>query len=159
MDVPLTDLGREQAAQARDELADVPLTAMWASDQLRALETARIVASAHALDVRPEPLLREHCFGELEGRLTTELEEQPVPEGQHISEIAWGGGESTADVYQRMLRLIELLRAEFGPRDHVALVSHGDAIRILVAALEERGHRSVEYFKVYNGSVHPRRLD
>ena len=41
----------------------------------------------------------------------------------------------------------------------VEILSGKKNIRILVAALEERGHRSVEYFKVYNGSVHPRRLD
>ena len=158
MDVPLTELGLQQAAQARDELADVPLTAIWSSDQVRALQTAEVIAAAHALDVQPEPLLREHCFGALEGLLPSEMKEEPVPDGQHISEIAWGGGESVADVYQRMLRLIELLRAEFGPQDQVALVSHGDSIRILASALEDRGHRSVEYFKVYNGSVHTRRL-
>lgn len=159
MDVPLTELGREQAADARDSLADVALTAIWSSDQLRALQTAEIVASAHALDIRPEPLLREHAFGELEGRLTSELEAQPVPEGQHISEIAWGGGESSADVYERMERLIEVLRAEFGPQSQVVLVSHGDSIRTLLAALDGRGHRDIEDLRVPNATVLTTRLE
>lgn len=159
MEVPLSELGREQASQARDALTEAPLTAIWSSDQVRALQTARIVASAHALDIQPEPLLREQCFGALEGRLTSELKEEPVPDGQHISEIPWGGGESVADVYRRMERLIGLLRAEFGPKDHVALVSHGDAIRTLVAVIDGRGHRDVAYFPVPNGTVLSLRLD
>lgn len=158
MGVPLTALGQEQAAQARDELVDVPLTAIWSSDQVRAVQTAEIVSAAHALPVRLEPLLREQSFGELEGRFTCDLKEEPVPEGQHISEIPWGRGESVADVYRRMERLIGVLRAEFGARDHIALISHGDAIRVLAAVLEERGHRNVEYFTVANGSVRMRRL-
>ncbi|MEO7587419.1 MAG: histidine phosphatase family protein, partial [Arachnia sp.] len=113
MDVPLTETGFIEAAHAAAELMDRPLKAVLASDQLRALQTAHVVVARHHLTVRPTVLLREQNLGELEGRLASELAAQPVPDGQDISEVRWGGGESIADVHQRMRTLVAELRTEF----------------------------------------------
>ena len=132
---------------------DRPLKAVWTSDQLRALQTANVVVARRDLTPRPTPLLREQCLGELEGRLASEMAEQPVPEGQDISEVRWGGGESIADVHQRMSQLVAELHAEFDADDEVALVSHGDALRVLLAVLEGRGHRDVDWSGFGTGAV------
>lgn len=145
MDVPLTEVGRRQAQAAADELAATPLAAVWTSDQARARQTAEPIAAAHGLVPRTTPLLREQSLGVLEGRPSSELAAEPTPDGVDISEVAWGGGESVQQVYARALRLIDELRASFPDDAHVTLVSHGDFLRILMAALDGRGHRAVEW--------------
>lgn len=47
----LNDVGVRQAEQLRDELAGKPLDAVVASDLKRAVDTARIVAVPHGLEV------------------------------------------------------------------------------------------------------------
>lgn len=150
MDVPLTDLGRRQAADAAGLLGSHRLAAVWSSDQLRARRTAEIIAAPHGLRVTLTHLLREQALGELEGTLMRDLREEPVPEGAHISEICWGGGESVQQVHGRMLRLCDALDEQFSDTDEVALISHGDALRILMAVLERRGHRDIDWVPVEN---------
>lgn len=154
MDVPLTETGFIEAAHAAAELMDRPLRAVRTSDQLRAVQTANLVAARHDLTPEPTVLLREQSLGELEGRLASELTEQPVPDGQDISEVRWGGGESIADVHLRMRELVTGLLEDFDADDEVALVSHGDALRVLLAVLEGRGHREVDWSLYGTGAVH-----
>lgn len=56
---PLTDLGREQAAQAAEALADAGATRLLSSPATRAVETAGIIAEHLGLTVEIEPLLLE----------------------------------------------------------------------------------------------------
>ena len=110
MGIPLSDVGHLEAQRAAAQLSDVPLVAVWTSDQLRAHQTADAVAAEHGLTPQPERLLREQSLGDLEGRLGSELSEQPVPEGFDISEGRWGGGEASADVHQQITELVTRLR-------------------------------------------------
>lgn len=78
-DIPLTDLGRSQARQTAERLAtlDVRFGAVWASDLMRADETASIIAQS--LDIGPvttDERLRESHAGEWEGLTPTQIEER-----------------------------------------------------------------------------------
>lgn len=150
MDVPLTDLGWRQAADAATTLGLHRLAAVWSSDQLRARRTAELIAAPHGLRVTLTPLLREQALGELEGTLIRDLREEPVPEGMHVSEVCRGGGESFRQVHDRMLRLCDALDEQFNEADEVALISHGDTLRILMAVLDGQGHRKIEWIPVEN---------
>ncbi len=159
--VPLTADGVRQAEDARDRLADLPLAAVLSSDQVRARQTADVVAAAHGLPVRETELLREQGLGSLEGKHYGELEEEATPEGVHVSEVRWGGGESMSDVAARLRVLVDELRAEFADDDQVLLVSHGDTLRILLAILDGGGHRDVDwvtYITWPNGHIETRTL-
>ena len=158
MDVPLTSLGRAQADGAALALADVPLAAVVTSDQLRALQTAEAIAAPRGVPTHRTPLLREQALGALEGLTYDELTAEPVPDGQHISEIRWGGGESVRDVHARLTTFVALLRDTHAPGAELALVSHGDTLRILLAVLEGRGHREVEWVEFANGQILTRTL-
>ena len=155
MDVPLTPEGRRQAAAAAKRLSKHRLAAVWSSDQARALESAWAIAAPHGLEVVPTALLREQALGDLEGRLTTELQALPSPEGKHISEVPPGGAasETMQQVHERLQRLNRALAAQFPDAAEVALVSHGDTIRILLSLLAGRGHREVDWVPVANGQV------
>ena len=161
MDIPLTDLGREQAQQAAEQVAAlVARPLLVSSDQVRALQTAHIIAERIGVEPVTTKLAREHHFGELEGRTRAELHAQPVPEGQHINEIAWGGGESVQELYARCARLLDHLRtlANSSDSEELVLVSHGDALRVLLAVIDDVGHREVEWRPITNGEVITRNL-
>lgn len=151
--VPLTVKGLAQAQAAGEALAGRPITAVWSSDQARALHSAQIIARRVGAPLRECPGLREQGLGELEGRSYDDLRAEAVPEGRHISEVRWGGGESVADVHARLLLLVDELSA-LGEDDDVVFVSHGDTLRVLLAVLAGRGHRDVDWGEAFgNGEI------
>lgn len=148
--VPLTELGMTQAHQAAARLqAEVAAPVVWSSDLLRAQQTAEVIAAQFDVEVVLEPRLREQGLGELEGRLVSELHPEPTPVGTHISEVNWGGGESIAQVYQRCTALL----ADLPRQVDLILVSHGDTLRVLLAALAGVGHRNVEWREIGSAEV------
>ncbi len=69
-DSPLTTLGRSQARQIARAFQPLPIAAIFASDFLRARQTAEMIARPHRLPVQIAPALRERSFGRLEGAAT-----------------------------------------------------------------------------------------
>lgn len=63
INVPLSDQGREQARRLSIRLANENLTAVYASPLDRTMETARILAQPHGLEVQPRDGLREISHG------------------------------------------------------------------------------------------------
>jgi broad specificity phosphatase PhoE len=76
LDSPLTERGWAQARQLATALADEPLSAVYSSDLGRAMDTARVVAAAHGLEVIPEPRLREIHVGGFSGLNGAEIQAQ-----------------------------------------------------------------------------------
>ena len=121
-DVALNDLGREQARTLAAELADVELDAIYASDLLRARETADAVAATHGLEVRLDPRLRERSFGSWEGLTREDI--AAFPEGSRHD------GETDEEVRARVLAAIDEI-AQRHPGQQVLVVSHGAALNTL----------------------------
>lgn len=149
----LTPLGVEQAHEAAATLAeriDGSVTVVT-SDLVRARRTAEIVARVLGVEVVADPDLREQALGRLEGWLTADLVAEPTPEGQHVSEVRWGGGESLRDVHERLAAPIQ--RARDAAYDHVVWVTHGDTMRVALARLAGRSHREVDWEPIPNGAI------
>lgn len=149
----LTDLGLSQAHAAAALLAErvTGTVTVVSSDLVRAHQTADTIAAALGVDVALDPDLREQSLGELEGRLTSDLTAEPTPQGTHISEVRWGGGESLEDVHGRLAAPID--RATTSAHEHVVWVTHGDTMRVALARLAGRSHREVEWGPIANGAV------
>ena len=147
LEVPLTELGRQQAGQAAERLArmltDQP--ALLSSDATRARQTAEVIGARLGVPVQLTEQLREQHLGDLEGRPVAELRPLPVPDGFHITEVGWGGGESIAEVHNRLRRFTAQLAARTDLPETVVLVSHGDALCVLQAVLAGRTHREVDW--------------
>ncbi|MCM0678529.1 histidine phosphatase family protein [Micromonospora phytophila] len=75
-DVPLNDLGREQAHAAAPLLAALRPDAIVSSDLSRAADTAGALAALTGLPVRTDPRLRERHFGRWQGLLLSEVEQR-----------------------------------------------------------------------------------
>jgi probable phosphoglycerate mutase len=137
-DVALSEEGREQARSLAVRLAGEPIAAFYASQMSRTMETARILAGPHRLEVLPRDGLREISHGHWEGKKRAEVEalfpeEYARWEADPFSS-APSGGESGLAVTARALP--ELLRIVEAHRDrHVLLVSHKATIRLLVSIL------------------------
>jgi broad specificity phosphatase PhoE len=58
VDIPLNELGREQARQIVHSLNGADLAAIYSSDLARARDTAEALAHAAGLEVRDDPRLR-----------------------------------------------------------------------------------------------------
>ncbi|MFG2064661.1 histidine phosphatase family protein [Micromonospora sp. NPDC048871] len=75
-EVPLNDLGREQAREAAPLLAALNPDAIVTSDLSRAADTAAALAALTGLPVRSDARLRERYFGQWQGLLLTEVAER-----------------------------------------------------------------------------------
>ena len=151
----LTDEGRAAAARAGLALGarlgppgGHRALSLWTSDLMRSLQTAEIISvalrpSGWSASVRNEPGLREQALGELEGETTASLRPLTVPEGEHISEIRWGGGESMQDVFERVGDWFAPALIE--QPEHLIVISHEHAIRASLAWLRSRSHRDIDW--------------
>ena len=73
--------GIRQAEELSLQLADVSFNAVVASDLWRSVQTARIVAAPHHLEVVTTPLLRERDWGSFTGRFIPDLKDvKPWPD-------------------------------------------------------------------------------
>jgi probable phosphoglycerate mutase len=117
-------------------LENLAIRAVYSSPLERAIETAGPFARRKGLSVQVAPGLNEIDFGDWTGRTLAELEQ--LPGWRAFNTFRSGtripGGEMAAEVLTRASREIERLRAAHpSPTDIVALVSHGDVIRAVVA--------------------------
>jgi probable phosphoglycerate mutase len=76
----LTEEGIRQAETVRDKLRDIPFEAIIASDLKRSVDTARIIAEPHGLEVIQTPLLRERDWGGFTGRFIPDLKGEVWPD-------------------------------------------------------------------------------
>ena len=134
--VHLNDDGRRQATVLAGRLGGLPVAAIRSSPLERATETAQPLAAALGLPVVQDTGLTEVDFGEWTGRTLPELDSLPewrdFNERRSSTEIP--GGETMAEVVSRSLATLEQVRRTPDLTGRlVALVSHGDVLRILVA--------------------------
>ncbi|MCE0523164.1 MAG: histidine phosphatase family protein [Methylacidiphilales bacterium] len=137
-DVPLSDEGRRQAARLAVRLRGEPIAAVYASPLGRTIETARILAEPHGLEVRQREGLREISHGHWEEMTREEVDKRYPEEAAEWEKdpytFAPPGGESGLAVTARALpTLIELVRAH--PGENILVVSHKATIRLLLSTL------------------------
>ena len=108
-DSPLTARGRAQAAALGAHVRDsgVHIDEILYSPLSRAADTALAIAEATGIPARPEPRLREQCFGKYEGtpRDGAELRISKT----HFAD-RYVGGESMMQLAQRIYNLLDVLR-------------------------------------------------
>lgn len=138
LDIPLNDIGREQARRTAALLAGERFAAIYSSDLVRAVETAQIIAAPHRLDVIALPELREARYGLWEG-LTRDEVLKKFPEEYKMrrtdpENFRPSGGESRTELYERASQIFSELVARH-PHQKILLVSHGGTIRAIVRSV------------------------
>jgi broad specificity phosphatase PhoE len=127
-DPPLTPLGIRQAEATRDFLAIRPIDHCYCSPLRRAVETAAIVAAPHG--VRPVPLeaLIECDVGHWGGLDWQTIRRQDPDAYQRFmadpTDFGYPGGESFADVYERVQPCIDKLFSKHMGQSVLVIAHH-----------------------------------
>jgi probable phosphoglycerate mutase len=128
IDPPLSPKGRREAERLGMRLADANITGIWASNIVRAQETAEIAGARSGLTVQTDDRLREakthwedlDVAGEVPGKAP----------GGYIPFV-----EPIDEVVARMDAAIKTIAVTAGPGARVAAVSHAGAISFYLAHL------------------------
>jgi len=131
LDIGLNSIGIEQAKLLAKVLATESIDVAYASDLSRAYDTAQMIANHHQLEVQQDALLRERCYGEIQGKTYAEIE-QTHPENYH----AWvtrnanfqpKDGESLQQFYDRVITGIkQIAKRHLGQT--ILIVAHGGVL-------------------------------
>ena len=132
--VPLSEAGRAQATALAGRLTATPLAAVLSSPVDRARKTATAIAAAQGLEVEIAPALDEIDFGAWTGARFDALDGDPAWRAWNTRRSAAcpPGGETMAAAQRRAWLCIADVAARFSGRT-VALVSHGDVLKAVVA--------------------------
>jgi broad specificity phosphatase PhoE len=135
---PLSELGKQQAEATAKLLAKEGISAIYASDLQRALQTAQALADLVGLPVHASPAFRERNVGVLEG-LTFDESKAAHPKdyfalvNRNINHVI-SKGESYRHLLRRATsKLIEVMRHHPGQR--IAIFSHTGTICYLTLYL------------------------
>ena len=141
---PLNETGMAQLAPMLDRLNPYAIHLVYASDLLRALQTAESIARARSIPLLTTPALREIGFGDWETLdwATIEQRDKPFAERwvREFPHLATPNGEPMSQFRSRVLAELTRLRADAHTHSrNVAIVTHAGVLRCLLEAL---GHLS-----------------
>jgi probable phosphoglycerate mutase len=126
-DIPLTDVGREQAKDLGRRIGDHPFALVLTSPLSRAAVTAQVSGFADAERVED---LREWDYGAFEGRTTADIQAE-IP-GWSIWNGPWRAGETARQVGARADRVLARCLDPSVAGDTL-LFAHGHVLRVLAA--------------------------
>lgn len=134
-DRPLNETGRRQAERLARRLAGWPIAGLYSSDLARAAESARIVGRAIGREPVLDPDWRERSGGEVEGLVEADIRARyPEVWSEMRARRFWTAprAETVEAVRERIVAAYHRV-VERHPGETVAVVSHGFALRLLVA--------------------------
>jgi broad specificity phosphatase PhoE len=128
---PLTAKGREQSRTLARSLKRTPVTRLFTSPLMRAVQTAEILAESLGILYEVTDALREYDCGILEGRSDEECWQMHGQQREAwLIDRRWEqrleGGESFNDIRARFVPFIASLSQRYSnTSDHILLVGHG----------------------------------
>ena len=136
----LNENGILQAQQVSETWKDRSLDAVIASDLKRSIDTARIIAAPHHLEVLKTPLLRERDWGSSTGRYIPDLKGEIWPDDI----------ESLENLLSRAGEFIAYVKETF-PEKKVLAVGHGIINKAIQAVYYRKSMNEVQ--KMSNAEV------
>lgn len=137
--MPLTELGAQQAELVATHLSSIKIDAVYSSDLTRAMQTAEPTAQAQSLKIIPHKGLREIYAGKCEFMPWEEIRETYPTEYElwrnEPLNSGCPGGETCKELQDRMYSTI-LEIAKANDDKTVAIFSHGGALRSFFEKLE-----------------------
>ncbi len=155
-DTELSETGRAQAQKLGEALKNERVDAIYSSPLKRALDTARAIASHHRIPVQTEPDFREIEAGELEGLsladFTTSFAQFILRWQESNGQEKLPGGESVADLAERVWRGIERIKAKHD-NGTVIVVTHFFCVVVAVCKALGWPLTTLERIRVQTGSI------
>jgi broad specificity phosphatase PhoE len=136
LDVALSPAGLAQVGTLAERLGTEPIDAVYASDLLRARQSAAPLAAARRTDVVAVPPLREMAMGRWEGLTFAEIRaREPELCDRWLADpfaMPFPDGESLADLRARAVPAFrDVVERHAGGR--IAVIAHGGTNRVLLA--------------------------
>ncbi len=133
--IPLNAEGKQEAQATAQGLRELPLTAIVASPLERTMETAGYLNAGRGLAIRQDRDLLDTDYGPFAGQCWDDLDKQGGAGARFTSDPtrAPKGVESFAAVQRRAVRAAERWRQADGVGEWVALVTHADLVKMIVA--------------------------
>lgn len=137
-DVPLTDVGVEQARSAAAVLAGLKPDLIVTSDLMRARVTAQTLADLVRLDVEIDVRLRETDVGRWSGKTFSEVqaeEHEALATWEDGNDVPAGGAENRTQVADRMEASLKDWVKKISDSGVLVAVTHGGAARAAIGRL------------------------
>lgn len=133
--VPLNEEGRSEAQATAASLHGLPLTAIIASPLERTMETAGFINAGRGLTIQQDRDLLDTDYGRFSGKNYEELDKNDRAWARFLREPAFAprGVESFQAVQRRAVRAAERWRHTDGAGEWVALVTHADLVKLIIA--------------------------
>ena len=133
-DTPLNETGRGQALAMAFNAAHHDFSAVYSSDLVRALDTAKMVASRRGFEVLTLPQFRERHFGIFQGLTAEEgLQRYPAADVWYTARDVnydFVTGESLVQFAERVKQAVDTL-AKNHANQTIAVVSHAGVLEIV----------------------------
>ncbi len=134
LDLPLSSEGVSQAEAVREELRHVPLSAVYCSDLIRSVETARIISEPHHIEPIQRVALREVNLGGWDGLSFEEIRERHPEQfeqrGRDMVHYRPPGAENFLDVTMRVIpAFFDILHET---RGSILIVGHAGVNRVIL---------------------------
>lgn len=160
LDIPLNEVGKQQAQALSQCLGKLELDAVFSSDLQRARDTAQPLASLHGLSLDVHADLRERCYGVMEGLQRLEIAKRypqafaaldareldvRYPPGVNVAETL---NEFSARAMGAMRRILTNTRHR-----QIAIVSHGGVLDCIYRHAENMSMKEKRRFDIFNASI------
>jgi len=159
VDVPLTQLGREEALQAGRKIKDYHYDVAYTSVLERAEETLQIILQEigqTTMPIKKNKALNERRYGDLQGlnkaETAVKFGDAQVLIWRRSYDVRPPGGESLEDTFNRT---VPYYKWEIEPNllegKNILIVAHGNSLRALVMYLEKIGKEDILKLNIPTG--------
>lgn len=141
-DIPLNSEGIKQAQVLKESLGKIKIDTVFSSDLLRAKKTAEIIALERKLIIKTTQLLRERCYGKLEGQpyhLTKEFHKiwEDLSKKARLDYRPYDDYETDQEAISRFITFLREVAVSH-PGGTVLIVTHGGIMRVLLNHLSDK---------------------
>ncbi len=159
IDVPLTELGEQEARRAGEHLKDVKIDKAYTSVLSRAIETLRIALEAAGqpnVSTEYDQAINERMYGDLQGldkaETAKKFGDEQVKIWRRSYDIAPPNGESLKDTAARALPYFhDKILPDVKAGKNVLVSAHGNSLRAIVMDLDHLTREQVLELNIPNG--------
>lgn len=154
-DVPLTELGIQQARRGGELIRDLEFDAVFCSGLSRALETAKLALDGRDVPIVQDPRLNEMNYGDWEGKNHAEILAEPDNHWQDwaLDPDAWRPGKNGELASELVARATAFLFDAMQPGRTVLAVAHHTTGRLLIAHMLEMPLANYRRLQLDNASL------
>jgi broad specificity phosphatase PhoE len=154
-DVPLTELGIQQAKAGAERIRGLEFDAIYCSGLSRALETAKLALDGRDVPIVQDPRLNEMNYGNWEGKTHAEILAEPDNHWHDWAQDpdAWRPGATGELASELVARVTAFLFDVLQPGRTVLAVAHHTTGRLLIAHMLEMPLANYRRLQLDNASL------